>query len=170
MGELGFHGLKSNSSLFIFKSSSITLLALMYVDDLILTRSNLGAIDELIHSLSRDFPIMDLGELNFFLGIIVTRVCEGLHLSKSRYISGLLPRTKMSHAKPITSPRAANTSLNQFFGLLSVMLHFIKVLRECYNISHLPALTLPLLSIKCLNLCMLYVMFIGLLSKELCAT
>jgi hypothetical protein len=114
--ELGFQGSKSDSSLFIFKSASVTILALVYVDDLILTGSSLDAIDELIHNLSRDFPMKDLGELNFFLGISVARVHEGLHLSQSRYIYDLLARTKMSNVKPITSPMAATTSLSQFPG------------------------------------------------------
>lgn len=50
------------------------------------------------------------------LGICVVHVSAGLHLSQSRYITGLLARTKMSHAKPITSRMAANTSLSQFLG------------------------------------------------------
>jgi hypothetical protein len=68
--ELGFQGSKSDSSLFIFKSASVTILALVYVDDLIITGSSLDAIDELIHNLSRDFPMKDLGELNFFIWIL----------------------------------------------------------------------------------------------------
>jgi hypothetical protein len=91
-------------------------LALVYVDDLILTGSSLDAIDELIRNLSCDFPMKDLGELNFFLGISVACVPEGLHLSQSRYISDLVARTKMSNVKPITSPMAATTSLSQFSG------------------------------------------------------
>jgi hypothetical protein len=114
--ELGFQGSKSDSSLFIFKSASVTILALVYVDDLILTGSSLDAIDELIRNLSCDFPMKDLGELNFFLGISVACVPEGLHLSQSRYISDLVARTKMSNVKPITSPMAATTSLSQFSG------------------------------------------------------
>lgn len=58
----------------------------------------------------------DLGELNFFLGISVACVTEGLHLSQSRYISDLLAHMKKSNAKPITSPMLATTSLNQFSG------------------------------------------------------
>jgi len=84
--ELGFQGSTSDSSLFIFKSTSVTILALVYVDDLILIGSSLSAIDDLIHSLSRHFPMKDLGELNFFLGISVARVLDGLHLSQSRCI------------------------------------------------------------------------------------
>jgi hypothetical protein len=114
--ELGFQGSKSDNSLFIYKSASVSLLALVYVDDLIFTGSSLEAIDDLIQTLSRHFPLKDLGALNFFLGISVTRVSAGLHLSQSRYISDLLAHTKMSHAKPITSPMAANVSLSQFSG------------------------------------------------------
>jgi len=43
--ELGFQGSKSDNSLFIFKSASVTILALVYVDDLILTGSSLDSID-----------------------------------------------------------------------------------------------------------------------------
>jgi hypothetical protein len=64
--ELRFQGSTSDSSLFIFKYASVTILALVYVDDLILTGSSLGVIDNLIHTLSCHFPMKDLGEVNFF--------------------------------------------------------------------------------------------------------
>jgi hypothetical protein len=79
--ELGFQGSKSDSSIFIYKSASVSLLALVCVDDLIFTWSSLEAIDDLIETLSRHFPLKDLVALNFFLGISVTRVSAGLHLS-----------------------------------------------------------------------------------------
>jgi len=165
--ELGFQGLKSDSSLFIFTSASVTILALVYVDDLILTGSSLDAIDELIHNLSRDFPMKDLGELNFFLGISVARVPEGLHLSQSRYIS-LHEKCQMS--SPLLLPwQQLRLSVN-FLVLPSVMLHFNEVLWEHYNISFSRALTLLLLSTKFLSLCMFHVIFIGLLSRGFCTT
>jgi hypothetical protein len=114
--ELGFYGSKSDNSLFIYKSDSVTIFALVYVDDIILTGSHTSAINELIHTLSRDFPMKDLGDLHYFLGVFVTRVTNGLHLSQSRYISDILTRTKMSTAKPISSPMAANSSLSKFSG------------------------------------------------------
>jgi hypothetical protein len=111
---LGFIGSKSDSSLFIFKTASITILALVYVDDIIFNGSNSAAISSLIQTLSLSFPVKDLGELNFFLGISVTRVPAGLHLSQHRYISDILARTNMTNAKPISSPMAANSSLSKF--------------------------------------------------------
>jgi hypothetical protein len=59
--DLGFVSSKSDLSLFIYKSSGITLLALVYVDDIILTGSNSTSIDRLIKVLSEDFPIKELG-------------------------------------------------------------------------------------------------------------
>jgi hypothetical protein len=86
----------------------------VHVDDIIFTGSHSDAITKLIQTLSRDFPVEDLGDLHFFLGIYVACVPPRLHLSQSRYISNILARTKMSNAKPITSPIAANTSLSKF--------------------------------------------------------
>jgi hypothetical protein len=59
--DLGFVSSKSDLSLFIYKSSGITLLALVYVDDIILTGSDSTSIDRLIKVLSEDFPIKELG-------------------------------------------------------------------------------------------------------------
>ena len=79
-------------------------MALVYVDDLNLTRSSTAALDDLIQSLAVDFPIKDLGPLNFFLGVEVTTCATRLHLSQQRYILDLLHKTNMTLAKPISSP------------------------------------------------------------------
>lgn len=84
--ELGFLASKADTSLFVFVSANVHLLALVYVDDIILTRSLATAFDDLICFLSLDFPIKDLGYLRFFLGIKVQRSSFGLHLSQQRYI------------------------------------------------------------------------------------
>lgn len=115
--DLGFVGSKSDSSLFIFNSSGIRLLALVYVDDIILTGSDSTAIDRLIKALSEDFPIKELGNLKFFLGIEVTTLPHGIHLSQHRYISDILQRTNMTLAKPITSPMASSPPLSKFLGI-----------------------------------------------------
>jgi hypothetical protein len=115
--DLGFVSSKSDSSLFIYKSSGITLLALVYVDDIILTGSDSTSIDRLIKVLSEDFPIKELGNLNFFLGIEVTQIPDGIHLSQQRYISDILQRTNMDLSKPITSPMAASSPLSKYSGV-----------------------------------------------------
>jgi hypothetical protein len=115
--ELGFTASKADPSLFIFVSAGTHLFALVYVDDIIFTGSSLTAIDALLRSLALDFPIKDLGPLNFFLGVEVHRSSAGLHLSQQRYIADLLTRTSMQFAKPISSPMTATSPLSQFHGI-----------------------------------------------------
>jgi len=88
--ELGFTTSTADPSLFVFMSTGTHLFALVYVDDIIFTGSSVTAIEALLHSLSRDFPIKDLGPLNFFLGVEVHRSSAGLHLSQQCYIADLL--------------------------------------------------------------------------------
>uniref|UniRef100_A0A2N9FHR1 Reverse transcriptase Ty1/copia-type domain-containing protein n=1 Tax=Fagus sylvatica TaxID=28930 RepID=A0A2N9FHR1_FAGSY len=116
--DLGFHGSRSDSSLFIYKTKSLTMFILIYVDDIIITSSQLEAIDDLLLSLAHDFAVKDLGTLNFFLGIEVLSNPHGIILSQHRYIIDLLHLTKMSEAKPITTPMASTTSLSAFEGEL----------------------------------------------------
>uniref|UniRef100_A0A2N9GPV0 Reverse transcriptase Ty1/copia-type domain-containing protein n=1 Tax=Fagus sylvatica TaxID=28930 RepID=A0A2N9GPV0_FAGSY len=114
--ELGFHGSRSDSSLFIYKTTSLTMFILIYVDDIIITSSKPSAIDDLLLSLTHDFAVKDLGPLNFFLGVEVLSTPHGILLSQQRYIMDLLIRTKMNEAKPITTPMASTTSLSAFEG------------------------------------------------------
>jgi hypothetical protein len=114
--ELGFHGSRSDSSLFIYKTKSLTMYILIYVDDIIITSSQPVAIDDLLRSLTHDFAVKDLGTLNFFLGLEVISNPHGILLSQQRYIMDLLFRTKMSEAKPINTPMASTTNLSAFEG------------------------------------------------------
>ena len=114
--ELGFDGSCSYSSLFIYKTKSLTMFILIYVDDIIFTSSQLLAIDDLLLSLTHDFAVKDLGSLNFFLGVEVLSTPHGILLSQQRYIMDLLIQTKMNEAKSITTPMASTTSLSAFEG------------------------------------------------------
>jgi hypothetical protein len=76
--QLGFTSSKSDSSLFMLKSASIQLFALVYVNDIILTGSSLNAVEGLIQNHSSEFPVKDLGLLSLFLGVEVQHVATGL--------------------------------------------------------------------------------------------
>ena len=114
--ELGFHGSRSDSSLFIYKTKFLTIYILIYVDNIIITSSKPAAIDDLLHSLTHDFVVKDLGTLNFFLGVEVISNPHGIILSQHHCIMDLLIRTKMSEAKPINTPMASTTNLSTFEG------------------------------------------------------
>ena len=65
----------------MFKRGSCALYLLVYVDDLILTRSDDTVIRSVITRLHNEFSIKDLGCLNYFLGLEVAYTSNGLFLS-----------------------------------------------------------------------------------------
>ena len=51
---------------------------LIYVDDMLVTCSNLGLIEHTKSILHKAFKIKDLGELKFFLGMEFSRSAKGI--------------------------------------------------------------------------------------------
>lgn len=102
--SLGFISSVSDSSLFILRTVSSTIYVLVYVDDIIVTCFDVSLIPDFISSLNSHFPVKDLGALNFFLSIQLTRTPSGLFLSQSKYISYMLQCTNMHNSKPVTTP------------------------------------------------------------------
>nr|GFC86776.1 ribonuclease H-like domain-containing protein [Tanacetum cinerariifolium] len=69
-----------------------TTFLLLYVDDIVLTASSDRLLQPIIASLYREFSMTDLGALNYFLGISVTRDSFGVFLSQRKYAVEILER------------------------------------------------------------------------------
>ncbi|XP_042505672.1 uncharacterized mitochondrial protein AtMg00810-like [Macadamia integrifolia] len=104
--RLGFHASQTDPSLFIYKAGSTLVYILVYVDDILVTGNASSQVASLLIGLAQEFPIKDLGNLHFFLGIEVIRHSKGLLLSQSRYISDLLKRSGMTECKAVRTPMA----------------------------------------------------------------
>ncbi|XP_050874988.1 uncharacterized mitochondrial protein AtMg00810-like [Lathyrus oleraceus] len=72
---------------------------LLYVDDITLTASSDNLCQSIISRLNSEFAMKDLGPLNYFLGIAVTRHDGGLFLSQKKYADEILERAGMSSCK-----------------------------------------------------------------------
>lgn len=70
----------------------------------------------LLHSLKQEFALQDLGELHYFLGIEVNKVCDGIVLVQEKYASDLLKRVNMSDCKPVATPLSTSEKLSAFEG------------------------------------------------------
>jgi hypothetical protein len=114
--QLGFHASLVDSSLFIFIHGLIKIFVLVYVDDIIVTGTNLMAIQSLISTLQQQFPLKDLGNLSFFLGIQAHRTSDSLHLCQTKYVVDLLHRTGMLGSKPARSPCSSSSKLSKYDG------------------------------------------------------
>ncbi|GJX60940.1 ribonuclease H-like domain-containing protein [Tanacetum coccineum] len=72
-----------------------TAYLLLYVDAIVLTASFEGLLQRIIRSLHQEFAMTDLGPLNYFLGISVTRDSLGLFLSQKKYAVEILEKAHM---------------------------------------------------------------------------
>lgn len=68
----------------------------MYVDDLILTGNNDKTMQEFLNKLSIAFSLKDLRALNYFLGVEVVILKEGLCLTQQNYVLDLLGNMRCS--------------------------------------------------------------------------
>ncbi|KAK2361886.1 hypothetical protein QL285_086993 [Trifolium repens] len=101
---IGFTNSTSDNSLFIYQNGSDMAYLLLYVDDIILATSNDDLRKSIIASLSSEFAMKNLGSLNYFLGISVTRHKGGLFLSQRKYAEEIIDRAGMVSCKPSPTP------------------------------------------------------------------
>jgi hypothetical protein len=76
----------------------------VYVYDLVITRNNIDIILKLKKQLVDSFDITNLGILNYFLGLKVLPLFDGLFIYHSKYVSNLLKYFKMANCKPCATP------------------------------------------------------------------
>ena len=116
--KFGFQELVNDYSLFTLHTNKVKIFVLIYVDDILVTGSDISKIDDLICNLQKIFHVKDLGSLSYFLGVEANRSSQGLHLRQTKYICDLLNRTKMVGAKPLASPTISGTKLSSMDGSL----------------------------------------------------
>ncbi|GJT91845.1 ribonuclease H-like domain-containing protein [Tanacetum coccineum] len=95
--RVGFTSSRCDSSLFIYQHGTEVAYLLIYVDDIVLTASSTALLQRIISSLHKEFDMTDLGALNYFLRISVTRDARGMFLSQKKYAMELLERAHMSN-------------------------------------------------------------------------
>jgi hypothetical protein len=114
--QLGFSSSVADSSLFIYLANDITMFMLVYVDDIVITSSSPEATRQLLQQLSVSFPVKDLGQLNYFLGIEVTYNSGGMTLTQQKYARDILSRVHMENCKSAATPLCATEKLSRAIG------------------------------------------------------
>jgi hypothetical protein len=109
---LGFSEAKSDTSLFIYQQGSAIAYLLLYVDDIILTTSSPDLVSQIIIALQESFPMKDLGPLQHFLGITVSRSSIGMLLTQHQYTLEILERAGMTTCKPCNTPVDTQSKLS----------------------------------------------------------
>ncbi|GJZ03903.1 ribonuclease H-like domain-containing protein [Tanacetum coccineum] len=98
------YGLKQASTAFFKRQGTDTTYLLLYVDDIVLTASSESLLQQIIRLLHQEFAMTDLGSLNYFLGILVTRDSSGLFLYQKKYAIDLIDKAHMDNCNPSRTP------------------------------------------------------------------
>lgn len=102
--SLGFLQSPNDHSLFIYKTDSVYTVAIIYVDDILLTGPHLDHITYVKDSLHDKFSIKDLGDATYFLGMELQRTSTGIHINQRKYSLNLLKDFDVSNIKVTHSP------------------------------------------------------------------
>ncbi|CAJ2642525.1 unnamed protein product [Trifolium pratense] len=112
MKKYGFKQAMADHTLFYKRVGTDITLLIVYVDDMIVTGSNLHEIGELRDYLAKEFEMKDLGDLKYFLSIEVSRSKQELFLSQRKYTLDLLAETGNSACQPVDTPIEVNHGLS----------------------------------------------------------
>lgn len=104
--NLGFERSNNDYCLYIKHEKNTYLYLLLYVDDIIISGSDLKTIDNCVHDLKKEFNIKDKGNLKHFLGLEINynREIGILKISQKDYIQSILRKFKFENCNPHSTP------------------------------------------------------------------
>ena len=88
----------------VFFNATRDILIGVYVDDDVIVCRDESAYNDVVLFLRKHYRVTDLGLLNYFLGVEVQYIHEGIHLCQSQYIARLLERLQLTECNPAKLP------------------------------------------------------------------
>ncbi|GJP83973.1 hypothetical protein CLOP_g14071 [Closterium sp. NIES-67] len=132
LAELGFSTSRADPSLFL-RTSPSPFYILVYVDDMILITADSAELERVKRELGSRLKCKDLGELQHYLGMEITRnrAARTISLSQGHYLQQVLERFDMArgtpqvtplpvghHLTPLTSPSSSSHPYAELIGSL----------------------------------------------------
>ncbi|GJT63058.1 putative ribonuclease H-like domain-containing protein [Tanacetum coccineum] len=96
-----------DKTLFIKKDSRDILLVQVYVDDIIFGSTNKAWCDDFEVLMKGEFEMSAMGEMNFFLGLQVKQLPDGIFISQDKYVKDMLTKFDMESVRTATTPYEA---------------------------------------------------------------
>ncbi|MCH81362.1 copia-type polyprotein, partial [Trifolium medium] len=109
----GFSKCKSEYGVYVQKSTSSIILICLYVDDLLVTGSNVSEIKKFKTVMMNEFEMTDLGKISYFLGLEFLNTSKGLMLHQRKYAGEILKRFNMSECTYAVTPMETNLKLEK---------------------------------------------------------
>ncbi|GJY60946.1 retrovirus-related pol polyprotein from transposon TNT 1-94 [Tanacetum coccineum] len=102
-----------DNTLFTKKKSSNLIIIQIYVDDIIFGSTCQDMCDEFAKIMHDEFEMSMMGELNFFLGLQIKQMEDGIFFNQSKYIKEMLKKFGLEESKPMKTPMSSDTKLTK---------------------------------------------------------
>ncbi|GKA48917.1 retrovirus-related pol polyprotein from transposon TNT 1-94, partial [Tanacetum coccineum] len=102
-----------DNTLFTKKKSSNLIIVQIYVDDIIFGLTCQDMCDEFSKIMHDEFEMSMMGELNFFLGLQIKQIEDGIFFNQSKYIKEMLKKFGLEDSKPMKTPMSSDTKLTK---------------------------------------------------------
>ncbi|GJV52935.1 retrovirus-related pol polyprotein from transposon TNT 1-94 [Tanacetum coccineum] len=102
-----------DNTLFTKKKSSNLIIVQIYVDDIIFNSTCQDMCDEFTKIMHDEFEMSMMGELDFFLGLQIKQMEDGIFFNQSKYIKEMLKKFALEDSKPMKTPMSSETKLTK---------------------------------------------------------
>ncbi|GJR08564.1 retrovirus-related pol polyprotein from transposon TNT 1-94 [Tanacetum coccineum] len=102
-----------DNTLFTKKKSSNLIIVQIYVDDIIFGSTCQDMCDEFVKVMHDEFEMSMIGELNFFLGLQIKQMEDGIFFNQSKYIKEMFKKFGLEDSKPMKIPMSSDTKLTK---------------------------------------------------------
>jgi hypothetical protein len=109
--KLKFIQSQYDSSLFLQQTTTGIVALLVYMDDIIITGSNITLIEDLQGSLNSEFHMKDLGHLHYFLGLQVPSMSNEISLHQHKYTQEIFLLDGLESGNIVLTPLEINLKL-----------------------------------------------------------
>nr|GEU36166.1 retrovirus-related Pol polyprotein from transposon TNT 1-94 [Tanacetum cinerariifolium] len=100
-----------DNTLFTKKRNSHIIIVQIYMDDIIFGSTYQELCDDFSKILDDEFQMSIMGELNFFLGLQIKQLEDGIFFNQSKYVKEMLKKFGLEDSKPIKTPMSSETKL-----------------------------------------------------------
>ncbi|GJV32579.1 retrovirus-related pol polyprotein from transposon TNT 1-94 [Tanacetum coccineum] len=102
-----------DNALFTKKKSSNLIIVQIYVDDIIFDSTCQDMYDDFAKIMHDEFEMSMMGELNFFLGLQIKQMEDGIFFNQSKYIKKMLKKFGLEDSKPMKTPVSSDAKLTK---------------------------------------------------------
>ncbi|GJX33932.1 retrovirus-related pol polyprotein from transposon TNT 1-94 [Tanacetum coccineum] len=102
-----------DNTLFTKKKSSNLIIVQIYVDDIIFGSTCQDMCDEFAKIMHDEFEMSMMGEVNFFLGLQIKQMEDGIFFNQSNYIKEMLKKFGLKDYKSMKTPMSSDTKLTK---------------------------------------------------------